>query len=582
MSANVSLVVTNEEGMSHDKETLMTSKLVRFLGTLLTMLLASCGGSDPVVTPSPEATATPTVAPSPTPVSMPILTRILNEVPDAFDFVREGVYRGGDGVGGAAWFDYDNDGDLDLYVANTKTEPNALFRNDGGTFTDVAEAAGVTNGEGNSGVAAADINNDGCADLFLSGEGGAIGSKWSRHKLYVNDCNGTFTDVSEGSGIVVPEGVWSAAFGDINGDGLLDLFVGGVSGLFGGEFRPGPSEIYVNNGDATFKPVSVTAGLRTRANTCGVAISDYDDDRLQDLFTANCGGVESPELWRNNGDMTFTNIAIDAGIARQDRALASPDNHAMTRMLFADFDLDQDLDILALSYGDVVPGEIIDWIRHQFFENNGNGTYTNIADRAGVTGLGFGWGASFADYNNDGYPDIYYVGGLSFQPYDDILGKNPGTLYLNRQDGTFTKEEDHGLGGFFATGTATADYDQDGYLDIVVVTSKSRGVGGAPILLRNRGGDNGWVTIRLIGTESNRDGVGARVTVTAGSLSLLKEVQSGFAFLSTQSPWLTFGLGAHGGSVDVEVKWPSGLTEVFENQSVRRILTLVEGTGALK
>ena len=463
-----------------------------------------------------------------------------------------------------------------------RPSPTPCSGTTGGTFTDVAEAAGVANGEGNSGVAAADINNDGCADLFLSGEGGAIGSKWSRHKLYVNDCNGAFTDASEGSGIVVPEGVWSAAFGDINGDGLLDLFVGGVSGLFGGEFRPGPSEIYVNNGDTTFKPVSVTAGLRTRANTCGVAINDYDDDRLQDLFTANCGGVESPELWRNNGDMTFTDIAIDAGIARQDRALASPENHAMTRMLFADFDLDQDLDILALSYGDVVPGEILDWIRHQLFENNGDGTYTNIAGRAGITGLGFGWGASFADYNNDGYPDIYYVGGFSFQPYDDILGKNPGTLYLNRQDGTFSKEEDHGLGGFFATGTATADYNQDGYLDIVVVTSKSQGVGGAPILLRNRGGDNGWVTIRLIGTESNRDGVGARVTVTAGSLSLLKEVQSGFAFLSTQSPWLTFGLGAHEGSVDVEVKWPSGLTEVFENQAVRRLATLTEGTGALK
>ena len=560
----------------------MTSKLARFLGTLLTILLVSCGDTAPVVTPSPEATATPTVVPSPTSVSMPALTHILNEVPDAFNFVREGVYRGGDGVGGAAWFDYDNDGDLDLYVANAKTEPNALFRNDGGTFTDVAEAAGVTNGEGNSGVAAADINNDGCADLFLSGEGGAIGSKWSPHKLYVNDCNGTFTDASEGSGIVVPEGIWSAAFGDLNSDGLLDLFVGGVSGLLGGQFDPGPSEIYMNNGDATFEPVSASAGLTTRANTCGVAISDHDNDHLQDLFTANCGGGESSELWRNNGDTTFTDIAVNAGIVRQDSERANSDDHAMTRMLFADFDLDQDFDILALSYGDVAPGRIIDWIRHQFFENNGDGTYTNIADRTGVIGIGFGWGASFADYNNDGYPDIYYVGGLSYQPYDDFLGKNPGTLYLNRQDGTFTKEEDHGLGDFFASGTATADYDQDGYLDIVVVTSKSQGVGGAPILLRNRGGDNGWVTIRLVGTESNRDGVGARVTVTAGSLSLLKEVRSGFVFLSTQSPWLTFGLGAYDGPVDVEVKWPSGLTEVFENRSVRRIVTLTEGTGTLK
>ena len=302
----------------------MQFKVRTFLSVSLAVVLASCGGSDPEATPIPEVSVAPTVVatPSPeptvpTPVPAPTLTGILNAVPDAFDFVREGVYRGGDGVGGAAWFDYDNDGDLDLYIANTKTEPNALFRNDQGIFTDVAEEAGVTNGEGNSGVAAADINNDGCADLFLSGEGGAIGSRWSAHKLYVNNCDGTFTDASEGSGIVVPEGVWSAAFGDINGDGLLDLFVGGVSGLFGGDFRPGPNEIYLNNGNATFEPVSVTAGLTTQSNTCGVAISDYNGDGMQDLFTANCGRAETPELWRSNGDMTYTDVAGEAGIGRE-------------------------------------------------------------------------------------------------------------------------------------------------------------------------------------------------------------------------------------------------------------------------
>ena len=563
----------------------MQSKVRTFLGVSVAVVLASCGGTDPEPTSIPDVPVAPTVvatpspeSTAPTPAPLPKLTDILNEVPDAFDFVREGVYRGGDGVGGAAWFDYDDDGDLDLYIANTKTEPNALFRNDGGNFTDVAEEAGVTNGEGNSGVAAADINNDGCADLFLSGEGGAIGSRWSPHKLYVNNCDGTFTDVSEGSGIVVPEGVWSAAFGDLNGDGLLDLFVGGVSGLVGGEFRPGPNEIYLNNGDATFDPVSVTAGLTTQSNTCGVAISDYNGDGLQDLFTANCGVTESPELWRSNGDMTYTDVAGEAGIGRQNGGPASVNHHANTRMLFADFDLDLDVDILALSYGDVVPGEIIDWIRHQLFENNGDGTYTNVADKAGITGLGFGWGASFADFDNDSYPDIYYVGGIPVPPYDS-LGENPGTLYLNRQDGTFTKEEDHRLSGLFASGIATADYDQDGYLDVVVVTAKSQGVGGVPILLRNRGGDNSWITIRLVGAESNRDGVGARVTVTAGNLSLLKETRSGFAFLSTESPWPTFGLGGHDGPVDVKVKWPSGLTEVFESQPIRQTVTLTEGMG---
>ena len=458
----------------------MTVKVWTFLSVSLAVVLASCGGSDPEPTPSPKVSAAPTVVASPspeptvpTPVPPPTLTDILNEVPDAFDFVREGVYRGGDGVGGAAWFDYDDDGDLDLYIANTKTEPNALFRNDRGTFTDVAEEAGVTNGEGNSGVAAADINNDGCADLFLSGEGGAIGSRWSAHKLYVNNCDGTFTDASEGSGIAVPEGVWSAAFGDINGDGLLDLFVGGVSGLLGGGFRPGPNEIYLNNGNATFEPVSVTAGLTTQSNTCGVAISDYNGDGMQDLFTANCGRAETPELWKSNGDVTYTDVAGEAGIGRESGVSGSANDHATTRMLFADFDNDLDLDILALSYGDVVPGQVLDWILHRLWENNGDGTYRNVAGPAGITGLGFGWGASFADFNNDGYPDFYYVGGIPIPPYDS-LGENPGTLYLNRQDGTFAKEEDHRLSGLFASGIATADYDQDGYLDVVVVTAKSQ------------------------------------------------------------------------------------------------------------
>ena len=563
----------------------MTVKVWTFLSVSLAVVLASCGGSDPEPTPIPEVSVAPTVVASPSPeptvptlIPAPALTGILNEVPDAFDFVREGVYRGGDGVGGAAWFDYDNDGDLDLYIANTKTEPNALFRNDRGTFTDVAEEAGVTNGEGNSGVAAADINNDGCADLFLSGEGGAIGSRWSAHKLYVNNCDGTFTDASEGSGIVVPEGVWSAAFGDINGDGLLDLFVGGVSGLLGGGFRPGPNEIYLNNGNATFEPVSVTAGLTTQSNTCGVAISDYNGDGMQDLFTANCGRAETPELWRSNGDMTYTDVAGEAGIGRESGVSGSANDHATTRMLFADFDNDLDLDILALSYGDVVPGQVLDWILHRLWENNGDGTYRNVAGPAGITGLGFGWGASFADFNNDGYPDFYYVGGIPIPPYDS-LGENPGTLYLNRQDGTFAKEEDHRLSGLFASGIATADYDQDGYLDIVVVTAKSQGVGGVPILLRNRGGGNGWITVRLVGTQSNRDGVGVRVTVTAGDLALLMEVRSGFVFLSTESPWLTFGLGGHDGPVEVKVEWPSGLTEVFEGQPIRQMVTLTEGTG---
>ena len=541
--------------------------------------LASCSRSDLQPSTIPATPVPPTIVPSPT--LEPDAALILKEVPNAFEFVREGVYRGGDGVGGAAWLDYDNDGDLDLYVANTKTEKNALFRNDDGAFTNVAEEAGVTNGKGNSGVAAVDVNNDGCSDLFLSGDGGAIGPSWSPHKLYVNNCDGTFVDFSEISGITAPQGVWSAAFGDLNGDGYLDLFLGAVGGIvravkteLGGGLTK-PSEIYLNNGDGTFERVISKARVTIQSNVCGVAVSDHDQDKLPDLFVFSCDETP-PQLLRHNGDMTFTDVAFSAGVAvPRAEGIQIANARAATRVLFADYDLDQDLDIMALSYGSLVSGEIY---QHLFLENNGDGTYTNKADKVGIRKLEFGWGATLADFDNDSYPDIYYVGQFPIEPFDG-LGGNLGTLYLNSQSGTFVEEETHGFDDIFASGIATGDYNNDGYPDVVVVTAKSRGVGGAPILMRNRGGDNGWITVRLIGTRSNRDGVGARITISAGNLSLLKEVSSGFAFLSTESLWPSFGLGGHDGPVDIKVQWPSGLTEVFRNHPIRQTAILTEGKG---
>ncbi len=541
-------------------------RILSAIALLAVTLAAACGQSaESTPQPTPEHTAVPTPVPTvaePTPTLVPSDDRPLVDVSHLLDFVREGIYKNSDGVGGAAWLDYDGDGYLDLYITNTREAKNALFRNNGdGTFTNVAEEAGVTSETGNTAVVAGDIDNDGCTDLILAGDGGFQGNKPTGFRVYANNCGGTFTDISETAGIDKPEVSWSLALGDVNNDGYLDLYAAGLIALSVSFDQR--DQLYLNNGDRTFTDVTDEAGIEGELSTCSSRFSDYNRDGWTDIFIANCFfALVRTELLRNNGDGTFTEAGFEAGL------VFSPSGHPLdydrdSRMAlaFGDYDLDGDLDLFA-------PGQT----DKPMFKNNGDGTYTAVEEQElglVIRGLGADTAVSFADFDNDGYLDVFYV---------DVPEDSPpvGMLRINRSDGSFSEPIEYTV--ILPSGAATGDYDNDGFVDLVVVTSKSQGESGEPLLLRNRGGDNGWITVRTVGVESNRDGVGAVVRVHAGEQAYVQEVSAGSGS-STNSPWLTFGLGDSDVPVDIEVRWPSGLVEIFEDQAIRQIVTLTEGSG---
>ncbi len=561
---------------------------MRYLAVLigLTLVTLACGGSaEPTAVPTsfvpPPVVITPTPEPTPSepePTSLPseasktvVLQDIgpFEDVSQNLDFVREGVYRDSDGVGGAAWFDFDSDGYLDLYLTNTRDEKNALFRNNrDGTFTNVAEQAGVTSGTGNTAVVAGDIDNDGCPDLIMTGDGAFQGRRPSGPRVYANGCDGTFSDVTETAGIDNPEISWSLALGDVNNDGFVDLFAGGLEAQ--GISFDGRDRLYLNNGDRTFTDITDEAGIDGDLATCATGFSYYDHDGWTDIFIANCffSGVRF-ELLRNNHDLTFTDVSFDSGLAfSPSGARPDYDRDSRTALAFGDFDLDGDLDILA-------PGQT----DKPIYENNGDGTYMAIGregeDQASgrLGDIGVGLGVSFADFDNDGYLDVFNV--------TTNRGDIPGVVYMNNGNKAFTEAASYPLTIQSPSGVATGDYDNDGFADVLTLAARVRDQGGDPLLLHNRGGDNAWITIKTAGTTSNRDGIGAKVTVHANWATYVQEVRAGSG-LTSNSPWLTFGLAQHDGPVDIDITWPSGLTEVFEGQPIRQIVTLTEGTGAAK
>ena len=554
-----------------------TRRLLGLTVLLVAALAAACGQTtEPTPHPTPEPTVAQTPVPTvadPTSTPEPPDDRPLVDVSHLLDFVREGIYRNSDGVGGAAWLDYDGDGFLDLYITNTRDEKNALFRNNGdGTFTNVAEQAGVTSETGNTAVVAGDIDNDGCTDLLMSGDGGFIGDEPSSFKVYRNDCDGTFTDITESIGLdaLSDSYSWAFALADIDNDSDLDLYVGGPPGP-GFDFGP-PNRLFLNGGDGEFMDISASAEVIDDLPTCGVGFNDYDEDGFIDIFLASCVWLDARfRLLRNNGDLTFSDVSFKSGLSLSIEGLPGHAEHDFRLgVAFSDYDSDGDLDILSRNYGSNGP----------VFENTGDGTYIAVGYEATFGDIGYptSWAFGVADFDNDGGEDIFYSGNFPVESFD--WPANAGLLLLNRGDGSFRKfPSGFGLEDLFTTGTAIGDYDNDGFADIVVVTSQSRGQGGEPVLLHNQGGSNSWVSVRLIGTASNRDGIGARVWAKADDTVVVKSTHAGSGFLSTNSPLLTFGLGDRDGPIDIEVRWPSGLVEMFEDQAIKQIVTLTEGTG---
>jgi hypothetical protein len=493
---------------------------------------------------------------------------LLADVSQKLEFVRE-LGGDADGLAGAAWFDFDNDGFLDLFLPNVAGHPNALFRNNrDGTLTNVAAQAGLANGTGNSGAIAGDINNDGWPDLLLTYAGAELEHKHTR--LYLNQRNGTFSDITESSGLAGERSSLSPAFADINNDGFIDVFVASLGTAPGLSIsRQFNNKLYLNNGNLTFTDISASSGANEDFGACAATFTDYNQDGFPDLLVANCNDVnERPtplEFLRNNGNLTFTDVRNTARVSTA---------WFWQGISVGDYDNDGDLDFVLTSFGAGTG--------HALYENQGNGTYQNRSTQARLANYELGFGVSFADFDNDGFQDLFMAGSLPVAGFN-VIGSgsgNPGRLLLNNRDQTFRSAATFGLASKFTTGVAVADFDNNGFPDVVVVTSKFTRPGfdpdGRPILLQNTANTNRWLTIKTVGTSSNRDGLGARVIVAAGDLRQTKEVRAGSSMASMDSPWLTFGLRDSATAEAVRIEWPSGIVQELRNVAANQVLTVTE------
>ena len=478
------------------------------------------------------------------------------------------------GLPGAAMFDYDNDGDLDVYVANGHGFRNYLLENDGsGNFTDVSRRAGVNVETETHGVASADIDNDGDADLFAATDG--------RNYLFLNNGDGTFSDITESAGIVSRYFSSTVAFADVDNDAYVDIYVGGAGGEDGVEVNRivGTGEMYLNNGDLTFTDVTDETGTEA-TYTWSARFCDYDDDGDPDLFTANDQGIALEGEWspirlhRNDGDLNFTDVTREVGLGITGSWMG---------LAFGDYDLDGDFDFFATNVG----GSFVDKKGHQeydlhgFFRNDG-GVFRNIAEEIVVSQnntlaeLHFGWGTVFTDFDNDGDLDLYFVG--NFEMLQAYL--NPGYLLINDGAGAFAdstaryglKTVDGTGTNSIAVGVATGDVNGDGHVDIFVTNAGTDFRTGYPMLFTEKFDDNNWIRLKLEGVESNRSAIGARIHLFAGGRTQIRDVASGGSSFSQNSLWPTFGIGKSAMIDSIRIRWPSGiiqtLTEVEPNQTL--------------
>jgi len=489
--------------------------------------------------------------------------------------------------GGGGFIDYNGDGLLDIYLVCYSQTPqpvgaselrDVLYRNNGdGTFTDVTEKAGVSNSMRGMGLSVADYDNDGWPDMYITGYGAS--------KLYHNNGNGTFTDVTLRAG--VNNTLWgtSSAFFDYDNDGYLDLYVcnyltydesnlpctfyDGKPYCLIQNFKGSSSRLFHNNRDGTFTDVSDRAKVTNpKGKGLGVLALDYDNDGRMDIFQANDAAANF--LYHNNGDGTFSETALAAGVAYD------PNGSARGGMGVDAEDLDGDdyLEIFVANFS----GQT-----NALFHNDTGGLFTETTNKMGLGAISIpmsGFGARFFDYNNDGLTDLFVLNGHPFEPIQKFFSETtyaePPFLFENTGQGFREVAAEHGapLKRFYpGRGLAVGDFDNDGDSDLLLIN-----VGEPPVLLRNDGGNrNHWLGIKLVGTKSNRDGVGAKVTVTSGGKRRTKQRLGGGSYCSASDPRLLFGLGANAKIDEVEVKWPSGNSTTLKNVRADQYLTIREG-----
>ena len=491
---------------------------------------------------------------------------------------------------GALWLDVDGDGWQDLLLVNGTAWPErddaathaALYRNDrDGTFTDITRGSGLDVPLYGLGGAAADFDNDGHVDVYLT----VLGP----NRLFRGAGDGTFTDVTGTAGVGDPGFSTAALWFDYDKDGHLDLFVGNYvhwspeTDLFCSltgdtksyctpeSYQGQSGTLYRNRGDSTFEDVTTAAGLRApSAKALGAVMLDFNDDGWMDLFVAN--DTQPDQLFENRGDGTFEDIGVLAGVAFSDAGVA----RAGMGVDAADYDRSGRADLVIGHFSTEMMA---------LYHNEGNGLFIDEGPRSAIgrsTLLTLTFGCFFFDFDLDGWPDIFAANGHVADDVERVQARityaQPPQLFRNLGGGRFEEvtAPDTALGApQVGRGAAYADFDGDGDLDVVVTAN-----GGAPRLLRNDGGnDNHVLRIRTMGTTSNRDGIGARIDVTAGGATRWQVVRTGSSYLSQSELPVTFGLG-DGTRVDaLEVTWPSGRVDRIGAVSADRTITVEEGAG---
>jgi hypothetical protein len=523
---------------------------------------------------------------------------IIPNVWGGIDHKRSIIETKGSGI---AFFDYDNDGWMDIYLTNGNRldahwplgkEPTThLYKNNrDGTFTDVTEKSGMARTGWQTGVCVGDYDNDGWDDLFCC--------FWGHNILFHNNGDGTFTDVTHKAGLYREQGRWGSGctFLDYDRDGHLDLFVcnyivldpdkipsakdmsfcqwKGVPIMCGPRGLPADTNIlYHNNGDGTFTDVSQKAGILKPGPRYSItAVSyDFDNDGWPDIYVAV--DSEPSILFHNNHDGTFTDVAVMSGCAYSDNG----HEQAGMGLAVADYDCDGWFDIFKTNFVD-------DTVN--LYHNNGDGTFSDVSFTSGV-GINnryVAWGCGFIDYDNDGWPDIVQVNGhvypeVDFYNFGESF-KNQRLVYRNLGNGRFkdvSAEMGSGISERFSSrGAAFGDYNNNGNIDVLVLNLND-----LPSLLRNEGGNKqNWIKLKLVGIKCNRTAIGARARVITGKHVQMDEVHGGGSVMSQSDLRLHFGLGKAETADVIEVKWPTTQRmERFLNVKANQILTIREGDG---